>query len=134
MPIQLVQEDRIEQRCAACAEVRVVPLDQAQALGGVDAAPVVVLPACASCGAIEVLLPSSGKAIGSPMGTYGHLHQLLVDVVRARVVGDTRQEFLEEVSEWFPEGELRLLAHHTLPTGEGAREQNDDSSEAASAS
>ena len=51
------------------------------------------VPACAKCRSVELLIPSVADGPRGPDdGSYGHLHQLLVDVLWSRLAGEDEPE------------------------------------------
>ena len=122
MPIREIDDDFIEQGCAACEAVHRVGLDDLRVgvsrEGKVDPS-VVPLPPCESCGAVEFLIRSSDSEPEHPSpGSFGHLHRLLVDTLHARLVsrgclaeGLTRRKAKAarapgkaEIKRWFKDG------------------------------
>src|SRR5262245_39090700 len=89
MPIRSLSADAVEQHCVGCDESRCLSLD---ALGVTLVeedlvASVVVLPACPECGSVEFLFGSSETAGEHPdLGSFGHLHRLLVDRLHAQLL------------------------------------------------
>lgn len=84
MPIVDRSETSFTQVCAACGAPRTVP-NESVVVRTRDNYAALELPPCA-CGAIEVLLPSLGDAEHPRPGSDGHLHQLAVDELAARVL------------------------------------------------
>ena len=119
MPIREIFADRIEQDCIACGGVRHVALSALTAAagqGGQAGRGLLQLPSCPSCGAVEFLVASGKAEPEHPApGSFGHKHQLLVDVLHARAIvaghaeasGHPPELAAETLEKWFPHG-LRL--------------------------
>jgi len=103
MPILSTTDTTVELRCAACGRERHVPIDQLKPHTR-EGSTVIELPPCA-CGAVEVLLPSSGKLEHPSPGSAGHIHQLRVNELGARVTNTPLDEHtLGELQRWLRSG------------------------------
>lgn len=123
MPIEELTNEDVLQRCSACqstARVRLATLS----IGVGSTVPddidgrVTRLPPCATCKAEEFLVRSVDGQPLPPVGSYAHLHRLLVDQLHAQLAKTGRVDKrvgklkLAELSaaqrkEFFPDG-LRL--------------------------
>ena len=87
MPIESLNDRKVEQRCINCGTARTLELDQLELRlepgARPDASPAKVeLPICANagCSSSETLFASPAKAaVAAVPGSYGHLHSLMVD-------------------------------------------------------
>jgi len=125
MPIEGLTNEEVLQRCSVCASTARVRL-ATLSIGVGSAVPediddrVLRLPACATCKAEEFLIRSIDGEPTPPVGSYAHLHRLLVDQLHAqlakagRVDKRVRKLKLTELAaatkkEFFPDG-LKLPA------------------------
>ena len=110
MPIVERTERSFTQVCALCGATRVVENASVAVRTRGDYS-VLELPPCA-CGAVELLLPTSDEAEHPRPGSDGHLHQLAVDELAARVCDrapTTKQA--DAITRWLPPD-----AKLTIPT------------------
>jgi len=113
MPIVERTERSFTQVCAACGATRVVE-NESVIVRTRDDYSVLELPPC-PCGAVEMLLPTSDDVEHPRPGSDGHLHQLAVDELAARVcerAPTTKQA--GAIARWLPPG-ARLATPMTKP-------------------
>jgi len=94
MTIERIDDDgHVTQRCEGCGHAREVQLGQL-AVGSTLAhdldARCVSFPACSNCRSREVLVGSADDELHPSPGSRGHLHQLLVDHLRATLIAQER--------------------------------------------
>lgn len=120
MAISEIVERGIEQTCEVCGTSRTID-DEALSVGVQGDGAIIPLPPCESCGAVEYLVRSSVKDREHPsQGSFGHRHQLMVDVLHSRLLkrgrvakgidndmAKGRERTPEELERWF-KGKLRL--------------------------
>jgi len=99
MTIERIEDDgRVSQRCEGCGRARELPLAEL-AVGSTLAhefdARCVCFPPCPNCRAREVLIGSAEGEVHPSPGSRGHLHQLLVDHLRATLI--TKERVLPDV-------------------------------------
>jgi len=109
MPITKLAEGQFSQVCARCNVERDVTFEALAQLRDEQTEDVrFLLPACAQCGSIEILIPRGSGADEHPApGSYGHLHRLLVNELSARIQGGSSSAGSpqkDELMKWFPEG------------------------------
>jgi hypothetical protein len=136
MPILSLASRSLQQRCIACGAQRTVGLDQLET--GIlheddDAAAVVALPTCTSCGSVEFLFGSlDDQPEHTAPGSFGHLHRLLVNQLHAALLdadritekSRDRKPRLDRptdsvLAQWFPHG---LTIDQDLPPVTGGTE------------
>ncbi|HMA93587.1 MAG TPA: hypothetical protein VKP30_12920 [Polyangiaceae bacterium] len=109
MPITKLAEGQFSQVCARCDVERDVTFEAVARLHDEQNEEVrFLLPACAECGSVEILIPGGSGADDHPApGSYGHLHRLLVNELSARIQGGSSSAASDrnnELTKWFPEG------------------------------
>lgn len=109
MPITKLDNEKFSHLCANCEQVRDLSLSElTTSEDDSDTAPLRV-PVCPKCGAFELLIPTQPDAQPHPVeGSYGHLHQLLVDELRDRrrpaAVARGKGKSKPPLSDLFPAG------------------------------
>jgi hypothetical protein len=126
MSIHELNSTDVLQSCGKCAAENRITLDSIEigvARDDQTDATVVPLPACPTCRSTEFLLRSPDNEPAHPaLGSFGHLHRMLVDEVHAELV--KRKQVIpllkdkqgrvdpklakpvaaEDVARWFPQG------------------------------
>lgn len=112
MPLTKLDATTLVQFCANCGTERELALSECIHEKDEDAGSEILrMPRCQKCDSTELLLPSRFDAAPHPrQGSYGHLHQLLVDELKERLSpaaasAEARDHL--DLKKWFPEG-LRL--------------------------
>ncbi len=118
MSIQALENDTLEQKCNACEHIRCFKYKDIQSASDDEHTGIIVLPACVKCGAIEYLIPTTIYDEPHPtIGSYGHRHQIMVDVLHERLVKKKQLKRIKriakapnkkEIAKYFPGKTLRL--------------------------
>ena len=141
MAIYELSSTGVVQRCGKCAAENRIALDTLTvgvARDGQTDARVVPLPPCPSCKSSEFLLRSAdGEPAHPALGSFGHLHRMLVDQVHAELVkrkrvlpslkdkqgvvqsGLAKAVSAMEVKRWFHSG-MKIAVRETESTQESA--------------
>ncbi len=109
MPITKLESGKFTHHCANCGHERDLALTDVKVdSDDVGAGDALRVPTCPKCNSVELLLTSRADAPKHPVeGSYGHLHQLLVDEVRERlrpVEAKQKQRDESELKKWFSDG------------------------------
>lgn len=110
MTITKLESGKLSHHCVNCGHERELAVaDVKSDSEDIGTGEAIRVPTCPNCASVELLLPSRADAPKHQVeGSYGHLHQLLVDELkdqlRSASSASAKPRDKSELKKWFPDG------------------------------